>query len=119
MNKDFKPILSDLNTEIEQAKLIQYLNNELSDKEQQSLESNHIDDEFINDALEGLEHLQNKKNFKSIQKELNNRINKEIKNKKRRKSKRLLKESPWVYFAIILLLILLGASYFIITRILQ
>jgi len=119
MNRDFKPILSDLNTEIEQAKLIQYLNNELSDKEQQSLESNHIDDEFINDAMEGLEQIKNIENIQAIQKELNIGINKEIKNKKRRKSKRLLKDSPWIYFAIILLLILLGASYFIITRILQ
>lgn len=119
MNKDFKHMPSGLNNEIEQEKLIQYLNKELSDKEQQSIESRIIDDEFINDAMEGLEQIKNIENIQAIQKELNIGINKQIKNRNKRKDKRVLKDSPWIYFAVILLLLLLGVAFFVITKFIQ
>ena len=66
MSDELKNILSHLNPDTEQEKLLQYLNRNMSDAEQHEFEKAMNDDAFINDAVEGLEHVDNKKNIQDI-----------------------------------------------------
>ena len=63
MSNDLKNILSNLNKDIEQEKLLDYLNKNLSAAEAHEVEKQMADDAFMNDAVEGLEQFKNKKNL--------------------------------------------------------
>ena len=71
MSDELKNILSGLNKDIEQEKLLQYLNRDLSDAEQHELEKQMNDDEFMNDALEGLAQIENKADIPAHVQQLN------------------------------------------------
>ena len=82
MSDDLKDILSDLNNEIEQEKLLDYLNKNLSASEAHEVEKKMADDEFMNDAVEGLEKFNNKKDLTLFVQQLNKDLQKQIEKKK-------------------------------------
>ena len=116
MSDDLKDILSNLNKEIEQDKLLDYLNKKLPASEAHELEKQMADDEFMNDAVEGLETFNNKKDLSSYVQQLNQDLHKQLEKKKNRKEKRKLKSQPWVYFTIILLLLLIVICYLLVKK---
>lgn len=116
MSDDLKDILSDQNNEIEQDKLLDYLNKKLPASEAHELEKQMADDEFMNDAVEGLEKFNNKKDLTLYVQQLNQGLQKQLEKKNKRKEKRKLKEQPWIYFTIVLLLILAGVCYLLVKK---
>ena len=116
MSDDLKNILSNLNKEIEQEKLLDYLNKKLSAPEAHEVEKQMADDAFMNDAVEGLENFNNKKDLSRYVEQLNDNLKKHLDKKKKRKEKQKLKEHPWLYFTIILLLILVIISFVLVKR---
>lgn len=116
MSDDLKDILSNLNKDIEQEKLLDYLNKKLSANDAHELEKQMADDEFMNDAVEGLEKFSNKRDLSAYVEQLNLDLKKQLDRKKRRREKRKLKEQPWVYFTIVILLILIVVSYLLIKK---
>jgi anti-sigma factor RsiW len=116
MSKDLKDILTNLNKDIEQDKLLDYLNKNLSAAEAHELEKQMADDEFMNDAVEGLENFKNKKDVSLIVEQLNNELKKQTAKKKARKEKRRLKDQPWLYITIVTLLILVIVGYVMIKK---
>ena len=64
MSDNLKDILSGLNKEVEQEKLLQYINDHLKEDEQHEFEKQMNDDEFMNDAVEGLQQVGDKKIFR-------------------------------------------------------
>ena len=116
MSDELKDILSNLNKEIEQEKLLDYLNKKLPATEAHEMEKQMADDEFMNDAVEGLEDFKNKKDLSLYVEQLNHGLKKQLDKKKRRKEKSKLQEHPWLYFTIILLLVLLVISFIIIKK---
>jgi len=114
MSDDLKNILSHLNPDTEQDKLLLYLNRNMSDAEQHEFEKAMNDDAFMNDAVEGLEQVDNKKNIQDIVQQLNTDLKKQINKKKKRKEKRRIKDQPWILYSIILILLLLLVSYLVI-----
>ncbi|MEP7254968.1 MAG: hypothetical protein ABI666_04285 [Ferruginibacter sp.] len=116
MSDELKDILSNLNKEIEQEKLLDYLNKKLPASEAHEVEKQMADDEFMNDAVEGLEDFKNKKDLSLYVEQLNHGLKKQLDKRKRRKEKRKLQEHPWLYFTIALLLILLVISFVIIKK---
>jgi hypothetical protein len=116
MNDDLKDILSNLNKDIEQEKLLQYLNRNMSDAEQYAFEKQMNDDEFMNDAVEGLQSLDNKNKIAALVQQMNADLKKQLEKKKKRKQKRKLTEEPWIYFSIVLLLLLIMAAYLVIKK---
>ena len=116
MSDDLKDILSNLNKEIEQEKLLDYLNKKLSAPEAHEVEKQMADDEFMNDAVEGLEKFNNKKDLSLYVEQLNRDLKKQLAKKKLRKEKRKLKDQPWLYFAIIILLALLVVCYVLVKK---
>jgi hypothetical protein len=116
MSDDIKNILNNSNKDIDNQKLMDYLSKQLSKKDTHDLEKMMADDEFINDAVEGLEQFNNVSKLPVSVEQLNRELQKQIAKKKQRKEKRKIKDQPWVYFTIILLLILTIVCYVIIKK---
>jgi hypothetical protein len=116
MDNNLKDILSNLNKDVEQAKLLDYLNKQLSAEDAHDVEKTMADDPFVNDAVEGLHAFNNKKDLNAYVQQLNDDLQKKITKKKSRKEKRRLKDEPWIYFTIVLLLILIIIGYILIKK---
>jgi anti-sigma factor RsiW len=116
MSKDLKDILSNLNKDIEQDKLLDYLNKNLSAAEAHEVEKQMADDEFMNDAMEGLERFKNKSDVSLVVQQLNAELKKQTAKKKARKEKRRLKDQPWLYITIVTLLLLIVIAFIVIKR---
>src|SRR5829696_6053251 len=106
MPNELKDILSDLNKEIEQEKLLDYIRRKLSAEEEHAVEMQMNDDPFMSDAADGLQHFEKHSNVSSLVQQLNDGLRKELDRKKTRRKKRKLQEQSWIYFTIILLLLL-------------
>ena len=61
MRNDLKDILSNSNKDIDNQQLMDYLSNQLSSADTHEVEESMTDDEFMNDAVEGLQQIANKK----------------------------------------------------------
>lgn len=119
MSDDLKDILSNLNKDIEQEKLLDYLNKKLSAAEAHEVEKQMADDEFMNDAVEGLENFKNKKDLSLIVDHLNRDLKKQTAKKNRKKEKRKLRDQPWLYITIVTLLLLIIISFVLIKKYLE
>ena len=119
MSDDLKDILSNLNKDIEQEKLLDYLNKKLSAADAHEVEKQMADDAFMNDAVEGLEQFKNKKNLTLLVEQLNNDLKKQTANKKLKKEKRKLRDQPWLYFTLVLLLLLVVIGYVLVKKFLN
>jgi len=116
MSDELNDILSNSNKDIEQEKLLQYLNRNMSDEEQHAFEKQMNDDDFMNDAMEGLQSVENKNNIPFLVQQLNADLKKQLDKKKKRKEKRKLKEQPWLYFSVILVLVLIIITWLVIKK---
>ena len=116
MNEDLLNILSNANKDIDNQKLVDYLDGKLSEEEKHEVEAMMSDSNFMNDAMEGLEKIKDKKNIQVYIEQLNKDLQKQLEKKKKRLQKRRLKEYPWIYLAIILILLLCIVGYFVIRQ---
>lgn len=86
MSDEIKNILNNSNKDIDNQKLMDYLSQQLSKQDTHDLEKMMAEDDFINDAVEGLEQFDNVKKLPlSVE-----QLNRELKNKllKRRAEKK-------------------------------
>lgn len=118
MNKDLLNILSNSNKDIDNQQLMDYLSGNLSGEPLHDVERSMADNAFLNDAVEGLQRMDNKKNVQAYVDELNATLHKSVAKKKQRRQKRQLKETPWSYLAILLVILLCVIAYVIIRKIL-
>jgi hypothetical protein len=116
MDDKLKDILSNSNKDIDNQKLMDYLSGKLSAEKKHEIEKQMADSDFINDAVEGLEELKNKKDLTSFVEQLNSNLHKQLDKKKKRKLKRSLKDQPWLYLAIVLLLLLIIICFIVIKK---
>ena len=114
MNNDLKNILSNSNNDIDNQQLMDYLSNQLSQDESHELEKKMADDSFMNDAIEGLQQLQNKKDLTVYTEQLNNELQRQIDKNKLRKEKRRWKDQPYNYIAILTILLLIIIGYLVV-----
>ena len=112
MSDSLKDILSHLSPEIDQETLLLYLQNKLS------AEKKLLENEFANDAAEGLQQFSNKEKLGVLVEQLNHELKTRLK-KKKSKQKIHLTEHPWLYLAVIIIVILIAVSFFVIQRLLQ
>jgi len=116
MSDHLKDILSNLNKDVEQDKLLDYLNKKLNAADAHEVEKQMAADDFVNDAVEGLEHFNNKKDLALLVEQLNKDLKKQTAKKKQLKEKRRLKDQPWLFISIIILLLLLVISFVMIKK---
>ena len=109
-------ILSNSNKDIDNQKLMDYLSGKLSGEEKHEIEKQMADSDFMNDAVEGLEDVKNKKDLSLFVEQLNTNLHKQLDKKKKRKQKRALKDQPWLYLAIVFLLLLIIICFIVIKK---
>ena len=116
MADELKDILSPSNKDSGQEELLKYLNKQLSAGQQHELEKQLLNDDFENDAVEGLEQIDNKASLELTVNALNRELRKKTANKKKQKEKLQLKPQWWLYFSILILLIILVMIYLYLHR---
>jgi len=79
----------------------------------------HLSTEFTDDAMDGLQEIKNKQKISSLVEQLNRDLHKKLEKKKKRKEKLRFKDQPWLYIAIVIILLLIVLSYIVIHRMLQ
>jgi hypothetical protein len=119
MSENLKDILSNLNPDIDQETLLQYLQGKLSAEQQHEVEKQMMEDDFESDALEGLENFKDKRKLTQLVDQLNHELKKKTEKKKKLRQKLDLKIDPWVIVTVIIILLLVVVSYFIIHRYMQ
>jgi hypothetical protein len=119
MSENLKDILSNLSTEVDQETLLLYLQDKLTAEKKHEVEKKLLENEFANDAAEGLQDFGNKERLANLVDHLNRDLKKKLGKKRLSRNKIHLKEYPWLYFAVILIIVLIIISYFIIHRLLN
>ena len=76
-----------------------------------------VDNDFENEALEGLQQMGSNKKLEGYVDQLNKELSTYIKDKKSRREKRKIETGFWVYVAIAFILIIIVLAYVVITRI--
>ena len=118
MSENFKDILSHLSTEVDQETLLLYLQDKLSEEKKHEVEKKLMENEFANDAMEGLQQFKDKEQVSYMVEMLNRDLRKKLQKKKQRKEKMLIKDQPWLYIAILILILLIVLSYIVIRKVL-
>ncbi|HMG81404.1 MAG TPA: hypothetical protein VK559_00080 [Ferruginibacter sp.] len=116
MSDDLKDILSNDNKNIDNRQLMDYLNDQLSGANKHTVEKNMANDDFTNDAIEGLQEFKATKDIPLLVEQLNKELQKKTAKNKSRREKRRWKDQPYTYIAIIIILLLLITSYFMLRR---
>jgi anti-sigma factor RsiW len=114
MNNDLLNILSNSNKDIDNQKLMDYLSGKLSEQEKHEVERWMADNDFENEAMEGLQDIPAKKDLNLYVDQLNKELNQYIQQKKQRRERRKIKDYPWIYLAIFLILVLVILGYIVI-----
>ncbi|MDQ2721414.1 MAG: hypothetical protein M3Z26_16875 [Bacteroidota bacterium] len=113
---DLLNILINSNKDIDNQKLMDYLSDKLSAGEKHDFEKALIDSDLMNDAVEGLQKFKDKNELNLFVEQLNSKLKKQIGKKKTTKQKRRLKDMPWLYFSIIMIIIIILISFFVIWK---
>lgn len=116
MSNDLKDILSNSNKDIDNQQLMDYLSNHLSKPQQHDVEKAMNDDDFMNDAVEGLQQMNDNKNILAYVEQLNYDLQKQVAKNKKRKEKRRLKDSPYTYLAIAVFLVLMVICFVMVKK---
>jgi hypothetical protein len=119
MNKDLLNILSNSNKDIDNQQLMDYLSGNLSGEPLHDLERSMADNAFLNDAVEGLQQMSNRKDLQAYVNELNASLQRSMAKKKQRRLKRRLKDDPWAYLTIGLVISLCLVAYWIVRFLLK
>lgn len=106
---------SDKEKDIDSQKLMDYLSGRLSDEEQHEMERLMEDSEMTNDALEGLQGIENKAGLDLVTFDLNQRLKQhlQLKNSNRRKKRKITNFNLTV-IAIVIILLLCVLGYVVI-----
>jgi hypothetical protein len=84
----------------------------MSASEIQQFESEISNDEFVNDAIEGLEKIA-PENISNILTDVSHRLTVELNKKKKSKRRLPLQNPSWTYLAVLIILLLMILSYLI------
>ena len=118
MPQNYKDILSHLSTEIDQETLLLYLQGKLTEAQKHEVEKKLMQDEFNDEAVEGLQDFKDKEQLQYMVEMLNRDLKKKTAKKKWRREKMRIKDQPWLYISLLILILLIVLSYIVIRRLL-
>lgn len=119
MSDNLKDILSNLSPDVDQETLLLYLEGKLSEQQKHEVEKRLMQDEFNEDAAEGLQDFKDKEQLQYMVEMLNRDLKKKTEKKKKRREKLQLKAQPWLYMSVLILILLVVLSYVVIKRLLS
>jgi len=99
--------------------ILLYLQGKLSEKEKHEIEKQLMQDEFNEDAMEGLQEFRDKEQLQYMVEMLNRDLKKKTAKKKKEKEKRKFKDQPWLYISLLILILLIVLCYVVITRMMR
>jgi hypothetical protein len=100
--------------ELNDEQLMNYLEGNLSDEERHAIELQMLEDDFTNDAVEGLENITNKAQLPTYVEQLNRQLQKNIALNKQRKAKRKLEDNQWLIISICVVLAICVLGYYML-----
>ena len=112
MSENWLDILSK-NSNIDQQKLLDYLEGKLSEEERHEVEKLMADSDFINDAVEGLENMKDKQKIASVLYELNHQLSNRIHNRRAKRFKKKIPDQTLLVITTVTLLVLVVLAYVI------
>jgi len=113
---DLFNILSNSNKDIDNQKLMDYLSGKLAGRDKDEFEQQIADNELLTDAVEGLQKIKDKSALQSYVNQLNQELHRHLESKKIRRETKKIREYPWIYLTIVLILIISIVGYLIIRR---
>jgi anti-sigma factor RsiW len=116
MNPDLLNILSHSNKDIDNQKLMDYLSGKLSEQEKNEVERWMAENAFTEEAMEGLQQFKQPKDLNAYVEALHKDLNRHLDQKKKRREKRKIKEAPWTYLAIFIVLVLCILLYLVLKK---
>ena len=116
MSSNYKDILSNLSTDVDQETLLLYLQNKLPEDKKHEVEKQLLQNEFNDDAVEGLQDFKDKEQLRYMVEMLNRDLKKKTEKKKQQKEKMKIKDQPWLYISIVILILLIVLAYIVIHR---
>lgn len=119
MSENYKDILSHLSNEVDQETLLLYLQNKLSEEKKHEVEKQLLENEFADDAIEGLQEIKDKKQIAYMVEVLNRDLKKKLEKKNKRREKMRIKDQPWLYVSILIFILLIILSYMVIRKYLE
>ena len=119
MSENYKDILSNLSTSVDQETLLLYLQGKLSEEKKHEIEKQLLQNEFDEEAMDGLQEFKDKEQLQYMVEMLNRDLKKRTEKKKKRRDKMKIPDQPWLYISILILIILIVISYLIIYKYLQ
>lgn len=111
---DLIKILSNSNKDIDNQKLMDYLSGKLSGPDKHEVEQWMADNEFVSDAVEGLETVDKNKNIDLYVDQLNRQLNHYIRQKKNRREKSKITSQQWSVVAVLVILLLAVLAYLVL-----
>ena len=119
MSENYKDILSNLSTSVDQETLLLYLQGKLSEEKKHDVEKQLLQNEFDDEALDGLQAFKDKEQLQYMVEMLNRDLKKKTEKKKRRREKMNIKDQPWLYASLLIIILLIVLSYIFILRMLR
>ncbi len=116
MSANYKDILSNLSTDVDQETLLLYLQNKLPEDKKHEVEKQLLQNEFNEDAVDGLQEFKDKEQLLFMVEMLNRDLKKKTEKKKQQKEKMKIKDQPWLYISIVILILLIVLAYIVIHR---
>lgn len=119
MSGNFKDILSNLSTEVDQETLLLYLQGKLTPEKKHEVEKQLMQSDFDDEAFEGLQEFQDKEQLQYMVEMLNRDLKQKTAKKKKQREKMKIKDQPWLYISILILILLIVICYMVIQRLLK
>ena len=93
-----------------------YLQDKLSAEKKHEVEKKLLENEFAGDAMEGLQNIKDKQHLSHTVEMLNRDLKNKLVKKKQRRERMRIKEQPWLYISLIILLLLMVIAYIVIRK---
>ena len=116
MSSNYKDILSNLSTDVDQETLLLYLQNKLPEDKKHEVEKQLLQNEFTDDAIEGLQDFKDKEQLRFMVEMLNRDLKKKTEKKKQQREKMKIKDQPWLYISIVILFLLIVLAFIVIQK---
>ena len=116
MDEDLLNILSNSNKDINNQKLMDYLSDKLSAEEKHEFEKTLVDSQLESDAVDGLRNVESTQKTLAFAEQLNRNLQIQLQKKKSAKEKRRLKDLPWLYFTILLIILIIIIGFYVIWK---
>ena len=111
-----KNILHNINEPLNEEQLLNYVANNLQEEETYALELEMQQNEFMNDAVEGLQSFKEQQHIQSYVNELNKQLVQQTTKKKNRRNKRKLKDQDWIVITTLIIIMLCILGYIVIKK---